>query len=85
MNGNSTEYINNHEITVIQEPSVDFNDDIPEEIEFDLSTIRKNPYINKKTDYIIELEPDIAKFFRNSKEVNTFLRNHLKEIELEVV
>ena len=79
-----TEYINNHKITIIQEPSKDLNDDLPDEIEFNLSTIKQNPYL--KNDYpSIKLEPDIARYFKNSKQVNPFLRKHLKEIELEVV
>jgi hypothetical protein len=58
-----TEYINNREITIIQEPSNDLNDDIPNEIEFDLSSIRRNPYIKNNNKTIIELEPDVAIYF----------------------
>ncbi|MDQ1265340.1 MAG: hypothetical protein QG635_490 [Bacteroidota bacterium] len=80
-----TEYRNNHKITIIQEPSEDLYEDIPENIEIELSSIRRNPYINNTDILLIELEPDIAQYFRNSKQVNSFLRNHLKEILIEVV
>ncbi|MBM2813666.1 MAG: hypothetical protein HW421_428 [Ignavibacteria bacterium] len=79
-----TEFINNHEITIIQEPSIDLNDDIADEIEIDLSSIRRNPYIKNQNKRTIELEPDIAQYFKNSKQVNKFLRKHIKEIELEI-
>lgn len=78
-----TKYINNYKISIIQEPSHDLNDDMPDEIEFDLSTIKQNPYA--RNDYpSIKLEPDIARYFKNSKQVNHFLRKHIKEIELEM-
>ena len=78
-----TKYINNHKITIIQEPSQDLNDDMPDDIEFDLSTIKQNPYA--RNDYpSIKLEPDIARYFKNSKQVNHFLRKHIREIELEM-
>lgn len=47
------------------------DEDLPEEIDF--STGKQNPYsINKKV--LVELDPDIAKVFKNSKEVNRALR-----------
>jgi len=30
----------------------------------------------------MKLEPDIARYFKNSKQVNLFLREHIREIEL---
>jgi hypothetical protein len=69
-----TEYFNNHEITIIQEPSCDLNDDIPDDIEIDLSSIRRNPYIKNNNKLSIQLEPDIARYFKNSDEVNNALR-----------
>ena len=79
-----TEYLNNHKITIIQEPSNDLDDDIPDEIEIDLGSIRRNPFAGRKAELSVELEPDLAKYFKNSKQLNTFLRNHIKEIELEI-
>jgi hypothetical protein len=75
-----TEYLNEHKITIIQEPS----DDISENIKIDVNTIRRNPYINNADSLSVEIEPDIAKHFKNARQVNTFLRKHIKEIELEV-
>jgi hypothetical protein len=57
-----TEYINNHEITIIQEPSIDLNDDILDEIEFNMNSIKQNPYTIKQYP-LIKLESDIAKYF----------------------
>lgn len=55
------------------------DDDIPLEIDF-TGGIR-NPFIIIKYPQVI-LEPDIAKYFKDSNEVNDFLRNHINELEL---
>lgn len=47
------------------------DEDMPEEIDF--SDGKPNPYSNIKK-VIVELDPDIAKVFKNSKEVNRALR-----------
>jgi hypothetical protein len=43
-----TEYYNKRRVTIIQEASLDLDDDIPSEIEFDLSTKKKNPFFLMK-------------------------------------
>lgn len=55
------------------------DDDIPNEIDF--SGGIRNPFIITKYPHII-LEPDIAKYFKDSNQVNNFLRNHINELEL---
>ena len=55
------------------------DEEIPEEIDF--SNGIRNPFIITKYPQVL-LEPDIAKYFNDSKQVNEFLRNHLQELEL---
>lgn len=64
----------------ILEGKCDYLDtDIPEEIDFSKGI--RNPFIVCKYPQII-LEPDKAKYFKDSNEVNEFLRNHINDLEL---
>jgi hypothetical protein len=69
-------YINVHKVTVIHESSLDLEEDMPNEIDF--SKMKEIPNPLKKE---IELEPDIAKYFKNSKQVNQFLRAQIRSLK----
>ncbi len=49
-------------------------EDMPDEIDFSDGT--SNPFLNKEV-INIELEPDIARYFKTSKEVNNALRTFI--------
>jgi hypothetical protein len=70
-----------HKITIIDEPSDNLNDDLREEYNLNELELKPNPYVNKDKKISIELLPDVAKFFRNSKQVNEFLRNQIKQFQ----
>ena len=72
-------YINGSKVTIIQEPSTDLNDDIPDEINVDWNNPKPNPYIDKLNKVTYELSPDIAQYFKNSKQLNEYLRHNLKQ------
>lgn len=72
--------IDGDEVTIIQEPCDYLDDDIPENLHLDWDKARPNPYakmLNEQKKVLIQLDPDVAKYFRSSEQVNNYLRKHL--------
>ena len=73
--------IDGDKVTIIHDKCDYLDDDLPEELDLDWSKARPNPYAKKLQEQrklFIELDPDIAKFFLSSKQVNDYLRKHLQ-------
>ena len=67
-------------IEIIDEENTDLNDELRDE--YDLSKLNLKP--NKYADRIpllIELSPDVTVFFKDSKQVNNYLRNQNKRYQ----
>jgi hypothetical protein len=80
---NEIKYIDDNKITVIDEPDDNLNDDLPDEIDFSKLKRIANPLKNKSLKF--SLEPDIAQHFKNSKQLNQFLRLQIKSLEKIIV
>ncbi len=65
-------------INIVENPDEDLHDELREEYDLDELELKPNPYVNKKR-FLIELSPDVAKYFKNSKQVNDFLRNQIDQ------
>ena len=56
-------------------------DDIPDSINVDWNKPKRNPFVDKLEKNVYELSPDVAKYFKNSGQLNQFLRNQIKEFQ----
>ncbi len=70
-----TKIYNNRRITIFQEKSSDLDDYIPEDIEFDLSTKEKNPFVFNNKLISVELDPELYNFFGSASKINNILRS----------
>lgn len=71
-----TLFIDGDRITINNNP-VDFDEELPDNLDF--STLKEIP---NPIHTMIMLDPDIAKFFKTSKEVNSYLRQQLSTIQV---
>ncbi|MCL5990941.1 MAG: hypothetical protein M1419_02425 [Bacteroidetes bacterium] len=58
----------------------DIHDDLLPEYDFDFTKSKPNPYTAqlRKQENLVKLEPDIAKVFKTSEDVNNILRAIIK-------
>ena len=76
----SVKYIDGDKVTIIQEPCNYLDDDIPEDLQLDWNKAKPNPYakrLHEQRMLLIQLDPDVAKYFKSSKQVNDYLRKQL--------
>lgn len=71
--------INGDRVTLTNDNS-DFSDDLPEELDFSSLKEIENPIKS-----MIMLDDDVAKYFKNSSQVNAFLRNQINLFRKVVV
>ena len=72
------ENFHGNRIRIVENPNEDLNDELRDEYDLDELELKQNPYL-KKNKFLVELSPDVAKYFRNSKQVNDFLRNQIEQ------
>ena len=53
------------------------NDDLRDEYDLSTMELKPNPYAGKNGKIMVELSPDVARFFKSSKQVNDYLRNQI--------
>lgn len=73
-------YIDGAKVTVIHDPNCDLDDDLLPEYDLSKMKLLPNPYaqkLNNQKEKLILLDPDIAIYFKSSKQVNNFLRNQI--------
>ncbi len=75
---NKIQYINGHKINILDSAS-DLNDELPNEIDF--SNLERVESPLKNITLTFKIESDIAKHFKNSKQLNQFLRLQIKSLE----
>ena len=68
-----------NKVTIINDPNEDMNDDLPEEIDFSNLEEIENPIKKKK--FSFNIDPDIAKYFKSSKQLNQFLRLQIESMK----
>ena len=78
-------YIDGDKVTITSNSNLDLDDDLPLEVDFSNAKPFHNSKLAKKLSskkkVLIELEPDISCFFKNSKQVNNYLRNQINLIQ----
>lgn len=78
-----TKIIDGDKVTIYEGRQIDFDDSNESNLAIDENEWKPNPYAKRlreqKNKLSVELDADIAKYFKNSREVNLFIR---KQIEL---
>jgi hypothetical protein len=73
-------YIDGAKVTVLNDPNCDLDDDLMPEYDLSKMQLQPNPYaqiLKQQKEKMILLDPDIAVYFKSSKQVNNFLRNQI--------
>lgn len=80
----STKIIDGDRVTIYQGRQPDIEDELL--LEYDLSKIdlKPNPYserLRKQNKLTVQLDPDISGYFKNSRDVNNYLRKQIRLIQ----
>ena len=67
-------------IEIIDDENTDINDELRAEYNLSKLNLKANKYAERKP-LLIELSPDVAVFFKDSKQVNNYLRNQIKQFQ----
>jgi hypothetical protein len=68
----NVKYINGKKVTIIKESEVSYNDDILPEYDFSKAKPFRERTSNSKI--VVELDPEVARYFQTSKQVNLTLK-----------
>jgi len=79
-----TKIFKGNKINIINNPNQNPDDELRDEYDLSKMNLKPNPYINHNK-IIIELLPEVAKYFKNSKQVNDYLRNQIKQFEKVII
>lgn len=76
----TTKTIDGDEVNVIKDNSAALDDDLADEYDLSKVELKPNPYARKLKEQkkmTVQLDQDIAKYFKSSKEVNEYLRSQI--------
>lgn len=73
--------INGHNVQISDEPCEYIDDEMSEEYDLSKKELTPNPYAKQNETITIKLESDVAKYFKTSKQVNSFLRTQIKLLQ----
>ena len=68
-------YIDGDRVTLTNHQNED-NFDLPDDLDF--STLKEIP---NPVNFMIMLDSDLSQYFKSSKQVNSFLRKHIKSLD----
>jgi hypothetical protein len=71
-----TKIFKGNKINIINDSAQNPDDELREEYDLNKMNLKPNPYINHNK-IMIELSPEVAKYFKNSKQVNDYLKNQI--------
>ncbi|MFH1050787.1 MAG: hypothetical protein V1779_07635 [bacterium] len=80
----TTKIINGDKVTIIQGDNVDLDDDLAEEYDLEKLDLKPNPYatrLRSQNKLTVQLDSDISEYFRNSRDVNNYLRKQITLIQ----
>ena len=75
-----TKIFKGNKIDIIDDPNQNPNDELRSEYDLSKMNLKPNPYVSSNK-VIIELEPEVAKYFKNTKQVNDYLLNQIKQFQ----
>ena len=74
-----------NKIHIINDTNVDLNDDLREEYDLSTMDLKPNPYAGINGKIMVELSPDVAQYFKTSKQLNDYLRNQINLVNNIVI
>ena len=69
-----------NEIEEIQDENYNLDDGLREEYDLDKMSLKPNPFVSNNK-IVVELLPEVAKYFKSSKQVNNYLLNQIKQFQ----
>jgi hypothetical protein len=79
-----TKIFKGNKINIMNDPNQNPDDELRNEYDLNSMNLKPNPYI-KKNKVIIELTPEVAEYFKTSKQVNDYLRNQIKQFQKVII
>ena len=76
----NTKVFKGNQISVINDPNQNPDDELRNEYDLKKMNLKPNPFV-KNNKVIIELSPEVAKYFKNAKQVNDYLKNQIKQFQ----
>ena len=68
-------------VTILKGNHIDPEDDLAPEYDLKKLDLKPNPYaerLRSQNKLTVQLDPDISEYFKNSREVNNYLRKQIK-------
>ncbi|MBM2817185.1 MAG: hypothetical protein HW421_3947 [Ignavibacteria bacterium] len=75
-----TKIFKGNQINIINDPNQNQDDELRDEYDLSSMKLKPNPFVSKNK-VIIELEPEVARYFKTTKQVNDYLRNQIKQFQ----